>query len=146
MMSPCETPCEILSVGSGPFGALIAVVFTMPDKALVLAPVAMLVAAGACSDSCTSASAFACAEDPLWTIKTGEAAVWSGAGALTTVISSAADAALAGTEVLAPGPSANTPAEGLDEEGTAVVPTEPCSVCGVTTSSPVAGWVSGAEA
>ena len=31
-----------------------AFVFTMPDNALLLAPVAMLVRAGACTDSCDS--------------------------------------------------------------------------------------------
>src|ERR1700730_8937559 len=108
MMSPCETPCEILSVCWGAFWALIALVSTMPDNALALVPVAMLVAAGACSDSCTSGAGFGCVEDPLWTLKTGEGSVWSVAGALTTVISSAAGVVLAGIDVLAPGPSAIT--------------------------------------
>ena len=52
----------------------------MPDKAFVLVPVAMLVAAGACSVSCASGSGFGCVEDPFWTNSTGEASVFSLAG------------------------------------------------------------------
>src|ERR1700693_5844798 len=119
----------------------------MPHHAvvLVLMPVSMLVTAGACSDSCASGSGFGCAEEPLWTTRTGEGSVSSVAGALTALTPSSVGVVLAGAGALPPGPPATTAAEGLDEAGTTVVPLNPGSFC-VATTSAVAGWASGAEA
>src|SRR5579862_2342621 len=139
MTSPSETPCEILSICCGAFAAFIAFVFTTPESASVLAPVAMLVTAGACSASCVSGCGLDWFDDPFWTISTGAASVFSAAGALALVSPSSADAALAGAEVLTAGPSAVTAAEGLDGAVTTVAPFGTGSACGAPTST-VSGW------
>ena len=121
MISPCETPCEILSFCWGAFSALIALVFTMPDNALLprWRCSAMLVTAGALHRA-PAPRAQLSVGGPFLTTRTGAACVLSVAGAFDNRnFIRPAGAALAGAEVLPPAPSAITAAEGLDGTGTA---------------------------
>src|SRR6266849_4294362 len=114
-----------------------AFVFTRPDSTLLLASVAMLAGAGACSGSSASGAAFGSTAGAFFTISVCGCSGLAGvsAGDLMTVTSFATAGVLAEAEALSAETSATTAAEGFEDEGAATGVPKDCSGDWATTSS-----------